>query len=100
MAVRLRAYPHIGPGGRNREGLDALQYVGIPHLAAVGAQIAKSLPRLSPPESRTLVTHVGEPGVLGGFLGIDDRFGGAQVEGHGSSLLEGCTAVVVHDPLV
>ena len=44
---------------------------------SIGTHIAKSLPHLSPPESRTLVTHVGEPGVLGGFLGIDDHFGGA-----------------------
>ena len=60
VAIRVAAYPHIGPGGRNDQRLDARQRLFVDDRLSVRAGERKSCAGSSAPDARLRVADVGQ----------------------------------------
>ena len=54
----------------------------IADAAAARSNVGEALAGSAPADARLLVGDVGEAGMLGCVFGIDNRFCGAEIEGH------------------
>ena len=60
MPVGARADPDVGPGGRDRERLDAVHLLRRPDRSAPGVQVGEALAGLAPPVAGLVVVDVAQ----------------------------------------
>src|SRR5712671_6889389 len=67
------ANPHVGPGRRYGERLDAPNDLGFGHLRTIGATIPEAFPRFPATYAGAAVGDIPQAGRLRCVLGVDDR---------------------------
>src|SRR5262249_54129831 len=67
MAVGPRADPDLGPGGRDRQRLDAAERFGVVDVLALGPAVAETAAGANPANPGAVVEVVAQSGSFGGL---------------------------------